>query len=297
MSEVSTSAGPQGTITAVADTAPTEVANQVADEVQAEALPKAEETAPKVDDKLASKFAALTRKERALREQQNQLKKQQAEIEQLRKQFDERGSSEKSLADRLKSEPLKVLSEAGLTFEDLSQIVLNEGNPTPEMLIKRTRDEIESKYTKELEELKRSMIEKEKAAEEAKVDAVKQQYMAELTEYVNSNEKYELIRANDSVQLVYDVVEAFYQESGKVLSLQEAADQVESYLEDEAKKIFELKKFKQTSPKQDQQPGQPKQTAPTLSNAMASQAPQKGERKLSKEESIKEAAKLIRWEE
>ncbi len=295
MSEVQTSAVAQGTFTANADNAPIDGAPQGTSEAKAEAVIETKETAPKVDDRLASKFAALTRKEKAIREQQNQLKQKQAEIDQLKKQYEERGSSEKSLAERLKSEPLKVLSEAGLTFEDLSQIVLNEGNPTPEMLIKRTRDEIESKYTKELEDLKKSMLEKEQQQEEAKVNQVKQQYLAELTEFVNSTEKYELIRANDGVQLVYDIVEAFYEDSGKILSLEEAADHVETYLEEEARKLFELKKFKQTSQPKELKP--PTETAPTLSNALASQAPQKSERKLSKEESLKEAAKLIRWEE
>lgn len=249
------------------------------------------------DPQFASKFAALTRKEKAIREQQAALKSQQSEIDNLKKQFEDRGKTEVTLADRIKKEPLKVLSEMGLTFEDLSQIVLNEGNPTPEMLIKRTRDELQSEYKKELEDLKTSLLEKEKKSEEDKVNAVKSQYLEQLTEYVNSNEKYELIRHNDAVQLVYDVVEGFYEEKGEVLSIEQAADQVESYLETEAKRIFELKKFKQTSQTKEQPSAgeAKKEAAPTLSNALATQASNQGERYLSDEESKREAAKLIRW--
>ena len=317
MSEIKTSlvGAPQGPITgensATSAQTDTEGASQAAPAVETKQAVESTEK-PQIDPQFASKFAALTRKEKAVREREAAIKAQQAELESLKKQLEEQSgklkSDEGSLASRLKNEPLKVLSEMGLTFEDLSQIVLNEGNPTPEMLIKRTRQELEAatkseleKTKQELEEFKKSLLEKEKQAEEAKVNEAKTQYLTELTEFINEtkndsgDDKYELIKSNDSVQLVYDVVEAYYEETGKILSMQEAADHVEAELEERAKSILELKKFKQAS-KPIEQVEEKKETAPTLSNALASQSSQKVERKLSKEESLREAAKLIRWD-
>ena len=259
------------------------------------------ETATVEPDKFASKFAALSRKEKALRDREAQIDARLAEIEAKAKEQEEKFGKYASLGERLQTEPIKVMEEEGLTYEQLTQMILNDGNPTPEMQIQRLRDEIEGKYTNEVANLRKELEEKEEAQKQAKHEEVIENFMGEITEFVNKDEQYEFIRANNAVNLVYSVIEEYHQETGRILSTKEAADQVESHLEEEAKKFVKLKKIqgmlKPSEP--DQEPTEPKSTesSPTLSNTQSSQVPNSAERKLSYEESLQEAAKLIKWDE
>ena len=60
--------------------------------------------------------------------------------------------------------------------------------------------------------------------------------------FVSQNE-YELINASEANGLVYDVIEEHYNDTGRILDMKEAADAVESYLEDEAMKLMRLNKI------------------------------------------------------
>lgn len=293
MSEIESSIGPLGSIVADNTQAP-EGAQPEATAGATEATPPT----PEVPDKFAAKFAALSRREKMLRDQEKSYATRVSELEQKLKAYEEQSKNQVNTLDRFKKEPLKVMEEAGLTYEELSEIILNNNNPTPEMLIKRTREELESNYKKDIEQLRQQLQDKEQKEQDARVEAIKGQYMEQLSTFVNGSEKYELIQANDAVSLVYDVVEAAYESSGgkTIMSMEEASNRVETYLENQAKKIFELKKFKQTSQPPKEQ-DKAKTAAPTLSNTLASQVPTKGARQMSNAESLAEAAKLIRWDE
>lgn len=251
---------------------------------------------PPKDDKFAAKFAALARKEKMLRESERQMQQQAEQIKQMQAEIEKARKETQSWADRFKKEPLKVMEEAGLSYEELSQIVLNEGNPTPELMIKRLKEEMESSYKKELEELKKQLQDKEEREAQDKYAQAENAFKAEIRKTIDTNDKYELTRANGAYDLVFDVIREYYEQNNRVLSHEEAADLVESHLEEEAKKVLELKKVKNLLGVDKPQPTKATQAAPTLSNTLSAEQPVKGSRKLSKEESLQEAAKLIRWE-
>ena len=50
--------------------------------------------------------------------------------------------------------------------------------------------------------------------------------------------QYELIQANEANDIIYDVIEEHYNETGRILDIEEAAEAVESYLEEEAEKLL-----------------------------------------------------------
>jgi len=273
--------------------APEEGAEQPAEATDAPEAPKA----PSAEEQqFASKFAALSRKEKQIRERERQMVQQMAEIEKRMKEI-ESGSAEvqkfKDLPGRLKKEPLKVLEESGLTFEQLAQMVLNDGAPTPDMQIK----EALSPFEKQIEELKKKLEEKEAKEQEEKLESALQKFMGQITDLVNNDPNYELIRANDAVNLVYEVIEQHHSETGEILGNKEAADAVEEYLLEEAKKLIDRDKVKKLmgAGSDAKKPAQGKPQV-TLSNDQVSQSP-KGKHFLSDEESRAEAAKLIRWVE
>ena len=260
-------------------------------------VPKAE-VASAQEEKFAAKFAALSRKEKAIRQREVQLNQQMQELQQRLQQIEEQNKqveSYKQIPDRLKKEPLKVLNESGLTFEQLAEMVMNDGKPTQDMVL----NEYEKKFMSKVQELEKKLADKEAKEQEDKYNQAIAQFQGQLTDFVAKTEDYELIRANDSVDLVYQVIEEHFNETGEILSNKEACDAVEEYLLEEAKKLVDREKVKkllqpQTPSKSAAIPGK---SSPTLSNAAAAQATKSAARLLSDEESKAEAAKLIRWDD
>lgn len=254
---------------------------------------------PQTDDKFAPKFAALTRKEKELRQReqnyQAEMKRIEAEKAELSKWRSEQKTAEQRLMEKFKANPLKFAEEQGLSFEDLMAMQLNEQNPTPEMLIKRTREELEGAYKKDLEELKNTLRQKEEESEKKQYESTVAGFKSEISDYINANpDSCELITINNKQDLVFDVIQEYYESTGRILSIEEAAKHTEEHLEEEAKKILGAKRFQ--AQKKVEEPGSNK-AAPTLSNTQSSEVPKSGERKLSREESLAQAAKMLRWNE
>jgi uncharacterized protein YyaL (SSP411 family) len=187
-----------------------------------------------------------------------------------------------------------VLQEQGLTYEQLADMVLNDGKPTQEMIL----GEYEQKIMNKMQELEQRLAEKEVKEQEQKYEAAIESFQGQLTDFINQTGDYELIRANDSAELVFNVIEEHFNETGEILSNKEACDAVEEYLLEEAKKLVDREKVKKLL--QSQTPSKPAvqgKSSPTLSNAAAVSATKSAARVLSDEESKVEAAKLIRWDD
>ena len=235
------------------------------------------------------KFAALSRKEKALRDRELELEKKYG------------GDKEKELPleRRIRANPLKALEELGLDYDKLTELALNDGRLTPDMQMKLMREELENDYKDKFNSLEQRINAKEKMEEEAKYDAVKQGFVGEIKSFVNENSTdFEYVAHNDATDVVYDVIEEHYNETGRILDIKEAVQAVESYLEEEAEKLLNLGKVKNrlTSLRDEYEPPQ-RQSQTTLSNAHSAQANERVARKLSDEESKSAMAKMLQWDD
>lgn len=271
-----------------------------------EALEAEKPVSPKVeepkDDRFAAKFAALSRKEKAMRQQMQLIEVERKAAEALKTKYETEYSPYKNLATRIKQEPLKILEENGIKFADLAKMILeNEGKPTEDMVAKNALGDLKSEIEQlkaQLKAQKEEEVEKVKEIEKKKHEQVLNNFVGEIKDHVDgAADKYELIRANDAVELVYNVIEQYHADTGEILDTEKAAEQVEAYLEEEAKKLFELSKFKKNGAAAQEKPSATPQPSRTLSNALASQAPSSGRKFMSNEESKAEASKLLRWED
>ncbi len=204
------------------------------------------------------KFAALSRKEKALRDRELELEKKYG------------GDKEKELPleRRIRANPLKALEELGLDYDKLTELALNDGRLTPDMQMKLMREELENDYKDKFNSLEQRINAKEKMEEEAKYDAVKQGFVGEINSFVNENRNdFEYVAHNEATDVVYDVIEEHYNETGRILDIKEAVQAVESYLEEEAEKLLNLGKVKNrlTSLRDEYEPPQ-RQSQTTLSN-------------------------------
>lgn len=277
-----------------------------------------DETKKPEDNRFAAKFAALSRKEKEIKQREKQLEERIKQLEAQAAQKSEPEQVQKEvepLEYRIKKDPFGTLKEYGLDLDTLVNIALNDGKPTQDIQLQLLRQEIEGKTQKELSEIRAKLEAKEKAEEEARQRAEEERnqqvvegFVEQIVSFVDSRpDDYELIRTEEAHDLVFDVIKEHFENTkdettgvGEVLDFKAAADEVENYLLEEAKKRLELKKIKGLVAPQAAkvEPSKNSPASVTLSNSQAQvQSATSGKSQLSRDESLQEAAKLLRWRE
>tara|TARA_R110001599_G_scaffold645_4_gene2999 strand:- start:1285 stop:2151 length:867 start_codon:yes stop_codon:yes gene_type:complete len=276
------------------------VSNQDSSESAVEEVEQSLEAAhePEKNDDFSRKFAALSRKEKEVRSREAEYEQRIAELEQRFAAKEPQKEIEIPFDVQLRQNPLKALESVGLSYDKLTELALNDGKLTPDMQMKLMREELETDYKSKFEDLESRLVEKEKGLEEQRYEDIKLGFQNEIESFVNSNgEDFELVQANDAKDVVYDVIEEHYNETGKILDIKEAAQAVENYLEEEAEKLLQLSKIRSKFNTGNNEQEPQRQSQVTLSNAHSAQANERVARKLSEEESKSAMAKMLQWDE
>lgn len=228
-------------------------------------------TTQKSEEVLSPKFAALARKEKALRAQ---ALAERSKLDSERKALEaERAELEKvrSWQSKLKDDPFSVLNEAGLSYEELTNRLLNQPGPQDQAL----RDL--QKKIQELEASQKQTLTQAEEAQKRQYEDVKKQIRNEVSLLVDGNDTFELIKSQGAEDAVVELIESVYQSEQRLMTAEEAANEVEEYLLDEAMKVAQLKKIqsKLSPPKVEAPEAEKQQTStskqpqsPTLSNRM-----------------------------
>jgi hypothetical protein len=269
---------------------------------------------PKQDTGVSSKFAALAKKEKAVRAKQSEIQsKEQALAEKEAKlaAMEAKINGFEEAKAQAKKNPLKYLQETGLTYDDIVQAQLNELQEDPALMEVKTKLDAMEKAQKDAE-LKAAEDEKRRIAEEE--NKVYEGYKAKIKAHVSGKDEYELINTYNQHNLVFDTIRDFFDAKGRVISIDEAAQLVEKYLEGEVEQQLtraqQLKRFQTKFQPQAQAQAQeekpttlaqavgksgykPVSQVKTLNNSMAGSSQPKSEKMLSPEEARKRAiAKL-----
>lgn len=217
----------------------------IAPSVQELSIPDTNETTAKTEatQPLSPQFAELAKRRRAL-----QLKERALAEKEKALAATTTGSSGIDLA-RLKSQPLSVLQEAGVTYDELTEAILaNEGNAELRALkaeINALKEGIDKKF-----------VEKDTQAE--------QQVLAEMKREAESltaqGDAFELVRETRSIPNVMKLIERTYRETGEVLDVSEALKLVEDELFNDLNKLAQVNKIKSQFVQQTPAAPQPKQT-------------------------------------
>lgn len=270
------------------DEIPTTESSQVVTETQA---PTEEPTTP--EDPIAAKqYAQLARQEKALRAkqlQQNQaFAKREAELKAREEALNAKDSQYNQgyiSKDDFAKNPLKYLTEAGHTYDALTQQMLDHGALDPR--VEAHISKLEAKIAQLEQSNEKAMQQRKEEADNSYKQAVAQ-IKRDVTKLVDTDETYETIKATGSYDDVVELIEKTYQEDGVLLTNDEAAQMVEDYLIEEAMKITKIGKIKsklnlgtktetesnkqQTQkPKTEQQQDAPKMK--TLTNAVTASRP------------------------
>jgi hypothetical protein len=208
------------------------------------------------DDKFSAKFAALSRKEKMIFEREKQLKEMEAKY----KGYD-------SIDSSVKSDPLAFMQKYGITYNDLTRLVLNDNKPTPDMEVKSVKEEMAN--------LRRELAQKEADAQKTQFESTIGAFKSEIKQFIDSaKDTYELLAMQDTPdEIVYNVISEHFNKTQKILTHKEAADHVEKYLEDEARKYLSVKKFQPKAPEAPATTSTQKSVSQTLTNTMDANAP------------------------
>lgn len=275
-------------------------------EQQSDQSPRIEESQPEIptpnvdtkatqpeDPTLSRQFAQLAKQERQLRlkvqQQEQAMKVREAAIKAKEEAYsakDQEYSQKYIQKDFLKNNPLQALAEAQVSYDELTQQIINSSTPQDPRLL-ATISKLEAKIS-QLEKTTEETTNNWKSEKDSQRVAAVKQIRSEVTNLVNSDPNFETIKATKSYNDVVELIERTFDEDGILLSVEEAANEVENYILEEAVKLSRLSKVSKKalaagSPSQPskqpvEQSTQPKaQSAPqpmrTLTNATASTRP------------------------
>jgi outer membrane murein-binding lipoprotein Lpp len=238
--------------------------------------------APKAkEDPLSSQFATLARKERALRAQIQQFKAEQAKYQEERNNAPKPQETDLSRyieRDRLKSDPLAVFAEAGLSYDEIVEQVMAQSSIQTDPRLKAQIAKMESEIKAAREEAKSLRDAQENEQKNSYQQAVSH-IRAEAGKLVFTDPNFEMIKATNSVSDVVELIEETFKADGTLLSVEEACQAVEDHLLEEAMKLTKVKKLQQrlAAPAAPQKPvtksEQPQTGSKTLTNTMSASKP------------------------
>lgn len=247
-------------------------------------------TEKSTDEPLSPQYAVLARKEKALRA------KAQAQEQAYRAKEEALAAREAALKaketeyqsdyvpkERLKTDAWSVLNELGLTYEELTQAALNQSQVSPAQ-----KAEMQA-LKAEIQALREESKKTQSSIQDQQTNAYKQavaQIRKDATALVESDTvNYEAIHKSGSIDEVVNLIERTFKEDGVLMSIEDAATEIENYLIEESLKFAGFEKVKKklqpqpTPPQQTKAPSAPQsQPTKTLTNGMG------GTRKLSARE-------------
>lgn len=206
--------------------------------------PETPETPPpaaaeKQEDRLSKQFGVLSKKEKMLFRQGEALKAERAAFEAEKARV---AAIEAKYGAR-PSTPREALERYGYDYKTATEFELNDNAPTAEFLARQAQDQV-----RRLEESLAARDRKEKEdqiarAEQEKTEVV-QDFKTEIQEFITEKaEEYELIKFHNAYDSIYQTIEQHYAKTNRLLSIPEAANIVEKFLEKQLDDLQATKKF------------------------------------------------------
>jgi hypothetical protein len=240
----------------------------------------------KEEEGMGRRYAQLARREREILQREHSLKGRESQF----KEYEQAKAN-------AKKNPKAYIEAVGLTYDDLTSYFLNDEKPTETMEMKQLREE--------LAQVREDIAKEKKDSESAKEKAIIEGFKRDMVHTINQDpDKFELIRSQNEYETVYTIIEQHWRRTGELMPVAFAAEQVEKFLEGEAKKLLGIKKLQarpepspltgDSKPKIPQ-PGHQAERPKTLTNQV--EVPSRQVRRMTREESLSNSAKLLRWNE
>lgn len=255
-----------------------------ADSASAVAVPAPTETKtpePTKPEEFPKSLAIIARREKAVTEREKALKTAEPELKQFRE-------FQKAVKEGKRLDALKLV---GVSYEDLTTDALAAtAADDPAAQVKALKEKIEQLEGKKKEETETSAHEQKVSEARQVIDVFKGQVKS----HIEANkDKYPLVHDGNYQDDVFQVIDEHHAKHGVLLTIDQAAAAVETYVESEARKLISHPKFKSaTSTPESTSAPKPEHTkqAPTLTQAATPANSSQDMSKLSKNERLQQIA-------
>lgn len=208
-----------------------------------EAKSNTEATSDVKTEALSSQYAVLARKERQMRikaqQQAEQLKSRETELAakeaELQKRLSEYETGYISKA-RLKDETLVALEEAGLSYDEITQKQIEAGTVDPRMLAHIKR--LEAKIA-DMDKQSQVAKDEQKTYQQEQVNQALAQIKRDAEQLISTDPAFELTRNSRQADQIVELIKLNFNDTGEVMSVEEAAQQVEKELEERMYKVID----------------------------------------------------------
>lgn len=178
---------------------------------------------------LSPQFAALAKQKRALQLERADIDKQKAELAELKGM-----KPSTDLIAKLKSDPLSVLQEHGVTYDQLTEAILSGQGHNPEI----------QALKEELAALKKGVDSQFQTREEQQEEAALTEMLFEAEGLAKDGDAFEMIRTEDAYDEVLRLIHSTYKKTGRVLDVTDAMNTVENRLLAKAEKLASINKVR-----------------------------------------------------
>lgn len=180
-----------------------------------------EETKP-----LSPQFAALAKAKRALQVKERELQQREAQLK------TQNPASNEDLIAKLKSNPLSVMLENGVTYDQLTEaIIAQQSGNTPEI------NALKAELAALKEHVGNQFTTRDQQAEQQVLADIKKEAIQ-----LAKGEQFEAIREAKAENQVVELIHRTWKKTGEILDTHEAAELVENQLIDEALPFAKLSK-------------------------------------------------------
>jgi hypothetical protein len=235
--------------------------------------PAVTEAKAPLDEQLSSKYAELAKREKILRSKiqsrELELKAREEALANKEKEYSTSYVPKGKISEMFQSDPYAFMRDHNIDGDTLTQTLLNQPSPQ-DRVIKQLQQEVAA--LKGIPEQTKSLFEeREKAQREQAINVIR----SDVKNLVASDETFEIIKGTESEEEVVKKIETTLEDTGVILSAQEAAEAIEQELLEGFKKCAHLKKIQAlfTPAVQEQTPKLPiTPQAKTLAHAQVSSA-------------------------
>ncbi len=185
---------------------------------------------------LSPEYAAHVKRARALQVKEREIEAREAAL-------NNPGAPQtdaKVLIERMKADPLGLLLENGVTYDQLTQAVLRSmegGGPALTKMEQDLRNELKS-LREEIQTQKKTQTDSQVAAQESALNQMQKQ----ADQLIAADDAYQMIRETGSNKLVRDLIKRTFDETGEVLDVKEACEELEKDLLEESLKVARISK-------------------------------------------------------
>lgn len=213
------------------------------------------------------------KKLRALLYRERQIFNERKKLEADRKSFEEQRAHYKNWieAGEMSSQnKLEALAKTGITYEDLTQQILNNGQIPPAQIAELKAQEIVQRRLEEYEK-------KQKDAQEASIKSQHAQSLkqieSEIRYVVDKSDKYPLVKEAESYQDIVKEIEAEFHRTGRIIPVEEAIQRWESDALEGLRELAKLEKIRSNVFQEPPQPTQERIIPNTLSQRATAPIP------------------------